>query len=55
MLEELGALKDNFVSTAKEIDEITMPVAQRYGLTAEKLAEIEAQLLAGQWEASEGI
>jgi hypothetical protein len=48
MLEELGALKDHFVSTASEIDEITMPVAQRYGLTAEKLAGIEAQLLVGQ-------
>ena len=54
MLEELAALKDHFVSTANEIDEFTMPVALRYGLTAEKLAEIEAQLLAGQVWAPKG-
>lgn len=48
MLEELGVLKGQFVSTSEKIDEITMPVARRYGLTAEKLAEIEAQLLAEQ-------
>ena len=55
MLDELGALKDHFVCTANEIDEITMPVAQSYGLTAEKLAEIEAQLLAEQGWAPRAI
>lgn len=46
MLEELDTLRDLFASTAHEIDAVTMPIAKRYGLTDEKLAEIEAQMLA---------
>lgn len=46
MLVELDTLRNLFESTADEIDAVTMPLARRYGLTDEKLAEIEAQMRA---------
>lgn len=44
MIDELEALKDGFQHCAALLDAITLPVARKFGLTDERLAEIEAEM-----------
>lgn len=46
MLAELEAIQELFRECCGKLDELTLPLAQRVGLSKERLADVEAELMA---------